>query len=91
MWRQIEELSININHDQTRKSFRNEASITLEDITLDTVPSIRMLVSDVVLDGILVFLLLVLLYMTPKYRQEMLNHVTNECIHIILIDSKPHI
>ncbi|KAJ3297922.1 hypothetical protein HK104_011382 [Borealophlyctis nickersoniae] len=43
---------------------------TLEDITLDGVPSIRMLVSDVIMD--------VLLYMTPRYRQEMVKHVTDE-------------
>lgn len=87
MWRQIEELKINLKHDQARKSFRNEASVTLEDITLHTVPSIRMLVSDVVLDGIFHFSIVVLLYMTPKYRQEMLNHVTNECISQVINDS----
>ncbi|KAJ3328982.1 hypothetical protein HDU76_008890 [Blyttiomyces sp. JEL0837] len=43
---------------------------SLEDITLEGVPSIRMLVSDVALD--------VLLYMTPKYRQEMIKAVTEE-------------
>ncbi|TPX53946.1 hypothetical protein PhCBS80983_g06098 [Powellomyces hirtus] len=43
---------------------------TLDDITLDGVPSIRQLVSDVVLD--------VLLYMSPRYRQEMIKHVTAE-------------
>ncbi|KAJ3197069.1 hypothetical protein HK101_006254 [Irineochytrium annulatum] len=42
----------------------------IEDIQLEGVPSIRMLVSDVALD--------VLLYMTPKYRQEMVKHVTHE-------------
>ncbi|KAJ3009489.1 hypothetical protein HKX48_007915 [Thoreauomyces humboldtii] len=43
---------------------------TLDDITLEGVPSIRQLVSDVVLD--------VLLYMSPRYRQEMIKHVTEE-------------
>ncbi|KAI8835317.1 DDHD domain-containing protein [Chytridium lagenaria] len=44
--------------------------VDIDEITLDGVPSIRMLVSDVALD--------VLLYMTPKYRQEMVKHVTDE-------------
>jgi hypothetical protein len=48
----------------------NELIPNLEDITLEGVPSIRMLVSDVVLD--------VLLYMTPAYRQEMIKHVVEE-------------
>ncbi|KAI9205292.1 DDHD domain-containing protein [Polychytrium aggregatum] len=47
-----------------------EEELTLEDITLDGVPSIRMLVSDVIVD--------VLLYMTPKYRQEMVFRVADE-------------
>ncbi|KAJ3111854.1 hypothetical protein HDU96_005280 [Phlyctochytrium bullatum] len=44
--------------------------VDIEEITLEGVPSIRMLVSDVALD--------VLLYMTPKYRQEMVKHVAEE-------------
>ncbi|TPX44308.1 hypothetical protein SeLEV6574_g04574 [Synchytrium endobioticum] len=48
----------------------DEQETTLEDITLEGVPSIRMLISDVVLD--------VLLYMTTRYRQEMINSVTDE-------------
>lgn len=48
-----------------------DGQTTLEEITLDGVPSIRMLVSDVVMD--------VLLYMTPKYREQMLVSVTREC------------
>jgi hypothetical protein len=57
MWRQIEELHLNLKYEESKKSLRNEATITLEDISLDTVPSIRMLVSDVVLDGIFRFCL----------------------------------
>ncbi|KAJ3259766.1 hypothetical protein HDU77_001635 [Chytriomyces hyalinus] len=47
-----------------------EKEVHLDDITLDGVQSIRYLVSDIVLD--------VLLYMTPKYRQQMVNHVIEE-------------
>ncbi|KAJ3120065.1 hypothetical protein HK100_012951 [Physocladia obscura] len=47
-----------------------EQEIHVDDITLEGVASIRYLVSDIVLD--------VLLYMTPKYRQEMVNHVVDE-------------
>ncbi|KAI9093776.1 DDHD domain-containing protein [Phlyctochytrium arcticum] len=54
---------------ESEKSEENEET-TLADITLDGVPSIRQLVSDVILD--------VLLYMTPRYRQEMVKHVTEE-------------
>ncbi|KAJ3116980.1 hypothetical protein HK100_000917 [Physocladia obscura] len=47
-----------------------EPEIHVDDITLEGVASIRYLISDIVLD--------VLLYMTPKYRQEMVNHVVDE-------------
>ncbi|KAJ1529044.1 hypothetical protein HK096_009565 [Nowakowskiella sp. JEL0078] len=50
--------------------FANENFPCLEDITLEGVPSIRMIVSDVILD--------VLLYMTHSYRQQMVSHVTEE-------------
>ncbi|TPX60451.1 hypothetical protein SpCBS45565_g07522 [Spizellomyces sp. 'palustris'] len=56
------------NDAEANEQFETET--TLEDITLEGVPSIRQLVSDVVLD--------VLLYMTPRYRQEMIKHVTDE-------------
>ncbi|KAJ3394564.1 hypothetical protein HDU84_007738 [Entophlyctis sp. JEL0112] len=47
-----------------------EREVHVDDITLEGVASIRYLVSDIVLD--------VLLYMTPRYRQEMVNHVVDE-------------
>ncbi|KAI8621229.1 DDHD domain-containing protein [Chytriomyces sp. MP71] len=47
-----------------------EKEVHLDEITLEGVQSIRYLVSDIVLD--------VLLYMTPKYRQQMVNHVIEE-------------
>ncbi|KAI8801016.1 DDHD domain-containing protein [Cladochytrium replicatum] len=47
-----------------------EAETHLDDITLEGVPTIRTLISDVVLD--------VLLYMTPRFRQQMVRHLTRE-------------
>lgn len=44
--------------------------VVLEDLLPEGIPGIRMLVSDVILD--------VLLYMTPKFRQEMISHVSAE-------------
>ncbi|KAJ3157363.1 hypothetical protein HDU89_002777 [Geranomyces variabilis] len=58
------------NKDEAEADAAAEMEATLEDITLEGVPSIRQLVSDVVLD--------VLLYMSPRYRQEMIKHVTDE-------------
>ncbi|KAI8818709.1 DDHD domain-containing protein [Fimicolochytrium jonesii] len=60
-----------------------DVETVLEDITLDGVPGIRQLVSDVVLD--------VLLYMTPRYRQEMIQHVTEELnrIYHLFIQRNP--
>jgi hypothetical protein len=51
MWRQIEELSVNVKHENCI----SKAPINLQDLSLGTVPSIRMMVSDVVLDGIFHF------------------------------------
>ncbi|KAF8927833.1 hypothetical protein BGZ58_010086 [Dissophora ornata] len=47
-----------------------ESCPTMEDIMLDGVPTIRMLVSDVLMD--------VLLYMTPNYKRKMMEVVTAE-------------
>ncbi|KAG0052492.1 hypothetical protein BGZ83_002522 [Gryganskiella cystojenkinii] len=51
-----------------------EGSPTMEDIMLDGVPTIRMLVSDVLMD--------VLLYMTPNYKRKMMEVVTTELNHV---------
>ncbi|KAG9293859.1 hypothetical protein G9A89_019197 [Geosiphon pyriformis] len=48
-----------------------EGQTTLLEITLEGVPTLRMMISDVLMD--------VLLYMTPKYREQMVNTVTKEC------------
>ncbi|KAF9941335.1 hypothetical protein BGZ65_004051, partial [Modicella reniformis] len=47
-----------------------EGCPTMDDIMLDGVPTIRMLVSDVLMD--------VLLYMTPNYKRKMMEVVTTE-------------
>ncbi|KAF9989060.1 hypothetical protein BGZ75_007742 [Mortierella antarctica] len=47
-----------------------EGCPTMDDIMLDGVPTIRMLVSDVLMD--------VLLYMTPNYKRKMMEVVTME-------------
>ncbi|KAF9100518.1 hypothetical protein BGX29_006517 [Mortierella sp. GBA35] len=47
-----------------------EGCPTMDDIMLDGVPTIRMLVSDVLMD--------VLLYMTPNYKRKMMEVVTGE-------------
>ncbi|RIA99480.1 DDHD domain-containing protein [Glomus cerebriforme] len=47
-----------------------EGECSLDEITLDGVPGLRMMISDVLMD--------VLLYMTPKYRQLIIRTVTEE-------------
>lgn len=49
---------------------KDAITTSLKDITLDNVPLIRNIVSDIVVD--------VLLYMTPKYREEMVRNVCQE-------------
>ncbi|KAK5670897.1 hypothetical protein QVD99_002668 [Batrachochytrium dendrobatidis] len=66
-WRQNIDFSMRKPEGETPG---DEAELTLDDITLDGIPSIRMLVSDVIID--------VLMYLTPKYRQEMIRQVTTE-------------
>ena len=58
--------------------------VSLKDITLDGIPGIRHLVSDVILD--------VLMYMTPRYRQEMIRHVAIETnrVYRLYLSRNPH-
>ncbi|KAF9427137.1 hypothetical protein BGZ94_005409 [Podila epigama] len=60
-----------------------EGCPTMEDIMLDGVPTIRMLVSDVLMD--------VLLYMTPNYKRKMMEVVTAElnCVYHKFIHHNP--
>ncbi|KAL2911870.1 hypothetical protein HK105_208653 [Polyrhizophydium stewartii] len=53
-----------------KQASEDDEELNFDDIVLEGIPSIRMLVSDVILD--------VLLYLTPKYRQEMLRQVSAE-------------
>ncbi|KAJ3014793.1 UNVERIFIED_CONTAM: hypothetical protein HDU68_000127 [Siphonaria sp. JEL0065] len=70
--------------EEEDEALRKEQEVHIDEITLDGVQSIRYLVSDIVLD--------VLLYMTPKYRQEMVNHVVDEMnrIYDSYIQRNPH-
>ncbi|GBB99560.1 hypothetical protein RclHR1_03560015 [Rhizophagus clarus] len=60
-----------------------EGQTTLDEITLEGVPTLRMLISDVLMD--------VLLYMTPKYRELMINTVTKEMnrVYKLFIERNP--
>jgi hypothetical protein len=58
----------------------NSPHVVLEDLLPEGIPGIRMLVSDVILD--------VLLYMTPKFRQEMITHVSTEMNRIYRVFMK---
>ncbi|CAG8825838.1 19211_t:CDS:10, partial [Gigaspora margarita] len=60
-----------------------EGKTTLSEITLDGVPTLRLMISDVLMD--------VLLYMTPRYREIMINTVTNEAnrIYNLFIQRNP--
>ncbi|KAG0214933.1 hypothetical protein BGX28_001139 [Mortierella sp. GBA30] len=60
-----------------------EGCPTMDDIMLDGVPTIRMLVSDVLMD--------VLLYMTPSYKRKMMEVVTAElnCVYRKFIHHNP--
>ncbi|CAG8467585.1 uncharacterized protein OCT59_014035 [Rhizophagus irregularis] len=61
-----------------------EGECTLDEITLDGVPGLRVLISDVLMD--------VLLYMTPKYRQLIVRTVTEEInrVYRLFIEHNPN-
>ena len=71
LWRQyvqfdtITKSSTPDTNEEVQNNEKKISEVRLSDLTLEGVPSIRMLVSDVILD--------VLLYMTPKYRQQMVT------------------
>ncbi|KAI8926295.1 DDHD domain-containing protein [Entophlyctis helioformis] len=67
-WRQKVQFGIHSRGEPTNDD--DEEDVVLDDILPEGIPGIRMLVSDVILD--------VLLYLTPRYRQEMIKHVTLE-------------
>ncbi|RHZ72580.1 hypothetical protein Glove_242g139 [Diversispora epigaea] len=60
-----------------------EGQTTLNEITLEGVPTLRSIISDVLMD--------VLLYMTPKYREVMISTVTSEAnrVYKLFIERNP--
>lgn len=78
-WRQ----RLNVTNPAEQTDEDEDVEITLGDIMPDGIPGIRMLISDVILD--------VLLYMTPKYRREMINHVSSELnrLYSLFMDRNP--
>eukprot|EP00842_Homolaphlyctis_polyrhiza_P000593 jgi/Hompol1/1534/HPOL_004769-RA len=66
-WRQKIQFGV---HNKEDGSASSESEVVVDDIMPEGIPGIRMLVSDVILD--------VLLYLTPKYRQEMIRQVSTE-------------
>lgn len=58
----------------------NEDVPILADIALPGIPIIRTLISDLILD--------VLLYMTPKYREEIIMKITAECNRLVALYKK---
>jgi hypothetical protein len=68
-WRQKLKVAVPVSSDSLTDE-EAHVDLTVQDILPEGIPGIRMLVSDVILD--------VLLYMTPKYRQEMITHVSLE-------------
>lgn len=84
-WRQKLNVSIPGSEPQIDPETNEyEPGLTLGDIMPEGIPGIRMLISDVILD--------VLLYMTPKYRKEMINHVSVELNRVFKLfrDHNPH-
>ena len=69
MWRHHLELEVAVETEVSDNE-DNDHILSVADILPEGIPGIRMLVSDVVVD--------VLLYMTPKYRQRMITHVSQE-------------
>lgn len=73
-WRHLMEVILPIPESEDSDEDADSPGLTLGDLLPEGIPGIRMLISDVVLD--------VLLYMTPRYRQEMIAHVTQEMNHV---------
>ncbi|KAK9465993.1 DDHD domain-containing protein [Lipomyces arxii] len=62
-----------LNDDGTDKQSDSETA-TLQDITVDGVPALRGIISEVLLD--------ILLYYQPNYRERIMRSVTSECNRI---------
>ncbi|CAG8800655.1 35159_t:CDS:2, partial [Racocetra persica] len=87
-WRQDIKFGIASESEQIQRdlslAISEEGQPTLDEITLDCVPNLRLLISDALVD--------VLLYMTPKFREMMLTTVTNEMnrVYKLFIDRNPN-
>ncbi|KAI8895399.1 DDHD domain-containing protein [Globomyces pollinis-pini] len=79
-WRQNMRFGI----DPTDEDDDLDRPLDLDDILPEGIPGIRMLVSDVIVD--------VLLYMTPKFRKEMIKHVSSELnrVYRLYKSKNPH-
>ncbi|CAG8433162.1 9563_t:CDS:2 [Diversispora eburnea] len=73
----------NLQRDLGMPEVAKEGQTTLEEITLEGVPTLRNIISDVLMD--------VLLYMTPKYREVMISTVTREAnrVYNLFIERNP--
>ena len=60
--------------DDNDKEEEDDDNVTLEDITIDNLSSIRGIISDVLLD--------ILLYYQPSYRERIINTVSKDCNRI---------
>ncbi|CAO3638528.1 unnamed protein product [Cunninghamella echinulata] len=75
LWRQDLKFGLANNDDETIEADLGLLGIddgipTLDDLTLEGIPNIRSVVSDVLMD--------IPLYLTPKYRYQMINIITKE-------------
>ncbi|CAG8546438.1 7867_t:CDS:10 [Diversispora eburnea] len=86
-WRQDIKFGMASEKDQTLHDLSlsfGEGQPTLDEIKLDSVPNLRMLISDALVD--------VLLYMTPKFRDMILKIVVREMnrVYNLFIDRNPN-
>ncbi|RIB19658.1 DDHD domain-containing protein [Gigaspora rosea] len=86
-WRQDIKFGIASEDEQIQRdlslAISEEGQPTLDEVTIEGIPNLRMLISDALVD--------VLLYMTPKFRKMMLTTVTNEMNRVfnLFIDRNP--
>ncbi|RUP23231.1 LOW QUALITY PROTEIN: hypothetical protein BC936DRAFT_139035, partial [Jimgerdemannia flammicorona] len=88
LWRQDITFGMAADEDNVERDMGmpelEDGQPTLDEITLEGVPNIRMIVSDVLLD--------VPLYMTPKYREQMMSIVAKEInrVYHLFVERNPH-
>ncbi|CAG8634174.1 9979_t:CDS:2, partial [Paraglomus occultum] len=87
-WRQEIKFGMACNNESIQRDLglpdAEDGQTTMDEITLDGVPTIRLMISDVLMD--------VLLYMTPSYREQMINTVTRESnrVYSLFVQRNPH-